>query len=188
MKKNRIFFLLMVLLSFSLLVICCEKDDEAHLPDITNTGENTFGCLINGEVWRPEGQILSYPEFSIIHDQYNEVDFLNLVVRESSKSGFRFSIPKDLIKIGEINLKKSFGSEAGVNYTDAYGKEYKWNSENYGEFIVINLDTITNEANVTPYRIIAGTFWFDLVSNEGELIKIREGRFDFKDYSNDYLK
>ncbi len=30
-------------------------DAEETLPEITTTGENTFGCLVNGEVWRPKG-------------------------------------------------------------------------------------------------------------------------------------
>ena len=30
-------------------------DAEETLPEITTTGENTFGCLVNGEVWRPRG-------------------------------------------------------------------------------------------------------------------------------------
>jgi hypothetical protein len=29
-------------------------------------------------------------------------------------------------------------------------------------------------------RIISGTFWYDAVNSEGVVVKIREGRFDFK--------
>ena len=34
----------------------CTKDDpEAGLPSATQTGANTFGCLVNGQVWTPKG-------------------------------------------------------------------------------------------------------------------------------------
>ena len=30
-------------------------EEPEELPPITTTGENTFGCLVNGEVWLPAG-------------------------------------------------------------------------------------------------------------------------------------
>jgi len=179
------------LLSFLLLIIllanCCEKDDDSRLPPISQTGEGTFGCLVNGKIWLPEGQFLSYPEYSIFHDQYNGVEFVDIIVNQKSVSGFRFCIPEASVRVGRINLQKGVGRESGADYTDD-DKKYYWGLESVGEFIITNLDTITNEVNVTPYRITSGTFWFDLISEEGEIVKIRDGRFDFKDYSNAYMK
>jgi hypothetical protein len=55
------------------------------------------------------------------------------------------------------------------------GTEYLTRQDRYyGEFTITKLDT----ANY----IIAGTFWFDAVSEEGEVVEIREGRFDI-DYN-----
>lgn len=187
--KAKIKLIPFLLLAFIMLTAnCCEKDDDPELPPITQTGEDTFGCLVNGEVWIPEGQILYYPEYSILHDQYTGVKFVDIIVRQTSVSGFRFSIPEDSVRVGGINLQKGVGRESGVDYEGDDEKKYYWGLESVGEFIITNVDTITNEVNVTPYRITAGTFWFDLISEEGEIVKIREGRFDFKDYSNEYIK
>ena len=55
---------LLSLLSIALLLMQCKKDEpspEEQLPAATQTGANTFGCLINGQTWEPNGPIiLSY--------------------------------------------------------------------------------------------------------------------------------
>ncbi|WP_418602421.1 hypothetical protein [Hwangdonia sp.] len=45
---------LLFVLSLTLSLSCCNKDDNPRnpidqLPPATQTGENTFGCLVNGE-------------------------------------------------------------------------------------------------------------------------------------------
>ena len=55
--KNK-FLLLTCLLAVPLLWAGCETTTptpEQQLPGLTTTGENTFGCLVNGEAWLPEG-------------------------------------------------------------------------------------------------------------------------------------
>ena len=58
MKKHK----LLLLLLLSIITSCnkCKKKedpppkiDTTVLPPATTTGENTMGCLINGEVWLP---------------------------------------------------------------------------------------------------------------------------------------
>jgi hypothetical protein len=52
------FLLLTWLLAVPLLWAGCENTTptpEQQLPGLTTTGENTFGCLVNGEAWLPEG-------------------------------------------------------------------------------------------------------------------------------------
>jgi len=58
----------------SALFATCKKKDPpigtnaiAQLPPITTTGANTFGCLVNGEVWLPKG---SFPNFPGLHADY----------------------------------------------------------------------------------------------------------------------
>jgi hypothetical protein len=54
--KTKIYKLSMIILLFFLFAAgSCEKEDEApQLPPVTQTGEDTFGCLVNGEAWLPE--------------------------------------------------------------------------------------------------------------------------------------
>jgi len=63
------------IISFCILALfaTCKKKDPpignnatAQLPSITTTGANTFGCLVNGEVWLPKG---SFP-ISGLHADY----------------------------------------------------------------------------------------------------------------------
>lgn len=48
---------LLIVFTFLLLIASsCKKDaNKDKLPPATQTGENTFGCLINGEVYIPKG-------------------------------------------------------------------------------------------------------------------------------------
>lgn len=61
MKKYTTF--LIVLLATTLLAASCKKDkaqddrtELEKLPPITQTGANTFGCLVNGKAWLPNGR------------------------------------------------------------------------------------------------------------------------------------
>ena len=49
------------ILSITMLALLCaasckkENKNEDQLPPATQTGANTFGCLVNGKVWIPKG-------------------------------------------------------------------------------------------------------------------------------------
>jgi len=65
--KNLLFPSLLFLL---ILLVNCEDDFPSVLPPITINGENTFGALMNGEVYVPNGSLLTsaidfeFPELS----------------------------------------------------------------------------------------------------------------------------
>ncbi|PCI33745.1 MAG: hypothetical protein COB60_07120 [Flavobacteriaceae bacterium] len=50
---------LMLLIVFTISLSCCKNDDDTpsnpidQLPPATQTGENTFGCLLDGEAFLP---------------------------------------------------------------------------------------------------------------------------------------
>ena len=50
MKKTTILF---TLLAFTALT-CRKEDDDFGLPPATQTGANTFGCLVDGKPWIAE--------------------------------------------------------------------------------------------------------------------------------------
>ena len=64
----RIFFIISLFLF--LTAACTKTDDDApagpldELPPATQTGANTFGCLINGEPWYNRGRTVSQPDLS----------------------------------------------------------------------------------------------------------------------------
>ena len=47
---------------------CIEEGAEV-LPEATMEGKNTFGCLVNGEVWLPKGYA-GYSNLDISYDPY----------------------------------------------------------------------------------------------------------------------
>ena len=73
---------LVPLLALALLTQCagCKTNDPAPklpptqldlLPPETQTGQRTFGCLVNGQAWTPAGSPLSGPLFSSGYSNQN---------------------------------------------------------------------------------------------------------------------
>ncbi|MDT0650603.1 DUF6252 family protein [Autumnicola edwardsiae] len=73
------------------------------------------------------------------------------------------------------NVSYFIGSEiTNSNYAlYLYGaSDFASSSDFIGEIIFTKFDENTN--------IVAGTFWFDAVNEAGEMVEIREGRFDME--------
>lgn len=76
-------------------------------------------------------------------------------------------------------LKSGFGgSELGrgeysyTNYNEAIEDYYITTSEITGEMTITKLDF--------EKHIVYGTFWFDILLPNGEIVEVREGRFDMQ--------
>jgi len=58
-------------------------------------------------------------------------------------------------------------------YNSLYNNTSYVTKDNFkGELVITFFDSEKN--------IISGTFWFDAVNSEGEVIEVRDGRFDMK--------
>jgi hypothetical protein len=61
------------LLALGLLLVQCRKNDDApakpedQLPAATQTGANTFGCLVNGQPYSPSGNN-GTSNYAVIYD------------------------------------------------------------------------------------------------------------------------
>lgn len=183
MKLLKIAWLLAI--TSSLIFASCkkEKTDEEQLPTITQTGANTFGCLVNGKIYIPKGFEQNNANFKVLVDpNFNDG-----------------TIDVRVFKIdGNTNLKLNFGSDSAkaVGY-------YEVNKRNDFSFRIFN----TNSGNLvceTPYSfgmlssksgfikitrydlangIISGEFEFHFSNPAcglGEPIHITQGRFDKK--------
>jgi hypothetical protein len=172
--KN-LLFLFTTLLTLS----CCNKDDDKptnpidQLPPDTQIGANTAGCLVNGEAFLPKGAGIILNCFyqdglnfglSITKNISNNIQNINVASLNQS------------LEIEKIYQLKEYGANSKYGeYTYFYtggDKRYKTNS------------IVTGELKITYHNfikaIISGTFWFDAINSEGEIIKIREGRFDME--------
>ncbi|MEE1898700.1 DUF6252 family protein [Flavobacterium rakeshii] len=161
------------------ITACNNDDDKAAqdpvnlLPAATQTGENTFGCLLDGEVFLPSGGI------NPLDCVYQYVDggyYLGLQGNKRNSDG-------DLIMIAiGTNGLQIFQNETyqlleniNGNAQGIYGYRINnyYTSQTYtGELTITKLDT--------ENQIVSGTFWFDVQDNQGVVHQIREGRFDMQ--------
>lgn len=158
----------------------CKKHDpspEAQLPPATQTGANTFGCLLNGQPWGPSG--------------FNGVDNYRLTYDPAYHGGslqvrvYRY-VPalqdNQYLLIGGSPISKTGvypidGTVCGVYYNAGAGQACR---EYYqapglrmrGQFTVTRLDMTSG--------IISGTFAFTLTQPGCDSIRVTQGRFDKK--------
>lgn len=155
---------------------CCKNDEEPQLPPITQIGADTFGCLVDGNIWLPRS-IISFPSPPKVFADLRRTDALRIYefgAGQGHASSFYFGINEDSLKEGRINIPVDEFNDIGLYF---FSKKYEgalfvWNKELQGELIITRLDTST--------RILSGTFWFDAVNTHNDTVKIRDGRFDLK--------
>ena len=152
----------------------CKKEDSKkknELPAATQEGRNTFGFLLNGEVWRPEGKLL---------DQILDLSY------DPSWMGGALSIKADQlisngnvmnIAIGGIGISKP-GTYNLTSYMNVYYSDSK-NECSYDEN-----STVSGFITITRFdlsaKIISGTFHFKLEKDGCETIDATDGRFDMR--------
>lgn len=171
------FLLTSVVISFS----NCKKNKPAtaseQLPPETQSGANTFGCLIDGQVFLPKGDPFGGP---IKRAQYQ---FVN------GKQGFSVSA-----KNSGSNLVKSVGFQGDSIFINngtfdlttsntsgvLFGSYVEFQSGNINEFTttIINRGQLVIKKFDTINQIVSGTFWFDANNINGQVVQVREGRFD----------
>ncbi len=172
------------ILSLFLILFGCTNDDDTttanpvdQLPPATQNGANTVGCLVNGVALLPAGggltpnTICQYP---LINGEYFfNVGFFNSNI-SPSKSVIIF-VEKTALQQGETYiLNKELDDTPGGGgefYLSAGNVDsFFTSSENTGELTISYLNP--------QQSIISGTFWFDAKNEDGEIVEIREGRFD----------
>ena len=184
MKSLLYSFLLLGFFTFSQ---CKKKSTNPidELPPETQTGANTFGCLVDGKAFKPGGASLSGGSLQCNY-QYlgNQVGggyfFVVKGTNQSDAGVFSVSLFIDSLQIfqgNKLTLRSRINGNASASYfkspTNPYYEIYKTGSTNFlGEIWVKKFDTLN--------QIVSGTFWFDAVNNSGQKVEIREGRFDMR--------
>ena len=182
--KTKQFLLPILLLAFIMLTAnCCEKDDDPpQLPPITQTGEETFGCMINGELWLPHGSFPSPATWVKLSVESTKLPyrFWQIETGQGAASSTGFHITENIMKEGTIPLlNKSTEEKDTVIYASFFSEEigveigknlFEIKSIESGELTILKLDTIN--------KIISGIFYFDAYNPDGLKVEVREGRFD----------
>ena len=157
----------------------CSSDDDGDcqgvdcLPAATQTGEDTFGALIDGEPYIPGGgvnpldcvyQLVNGERYFTLTSSMNQDDFslIALVISTNAKS----------ITEGETYplVSQGDGNATGI---------YSLNSDLYFTNDVQTGGLTITRLNMSA-QIVSGTFFFDVIDGNGDLREIREGRFDMQ--------
>ena len=175
---------LLLLFTLILTLSCCNKDDNPfsgkdQLPAETQTGANTVGCLVNGDVFLPHAEGIN-PEVNCFYQFIDNEFFFSMNFADLRGTGFK----EVFIQTGRINLEAGQTyilnknptdngdySGGGGGYSTSLSNSYYTTSIKTGELKITRVD-LSNS-------IISGTFWFDAVNTAGETVQIRSGRFDW---------
>ena len=173
MKKT--LFTLTLMFSFC----CCDRDNENsqiippvnQLPPATQFGANTFGCLLDGEVFIPglTGNPLDCM-YQFVDGGYNFS--LQANKRDDANNIVLIGLSTKILSIEQNGIYQLLENTNGNAYgTYSYATVFSYTNQTYtGQLKITKLD-FTNS-------IVSGTFWFDVEDNQGIIHQIREGRFD----------
>ncbi len=190
--KNLITMLLLIIL------IGCSSDDsnsnpESQLPPITQTGENTFGCLIDGELVKPRdgsGSLGGSNAGASFYGGYpNSTDYYELDIRDlkSSKTSKVLIHMQSVHQLGAgnyiINESNGMSSIDGYHHNYIHCRIFNQTTNSYQYYRSFENSGILKITRYDFYnRIISGTFSCQVKNsaNEADTIEITNGRFDIK--------
>lgn len=156
----------------------CKKKDELtpvdQLPPATQTGTNTFGCLVNGQAWTPSGSD-GTSNYSIYYDAGYRNGTLNI---STYRYGNSSPNSKQLLTIYSDSLR-SVGSYALVKdgHQEALFKDRTTGCEFFGG-VYYRRGTLTITRLDLQTGVVSGTFAFTLYKPGCDSIRVTQGRFD----------
>jgi hypothetical protein len=164
----------------------CKKHKPSNpvdqLPPETQTGANTFGCLVNGEVFLPKGPSLSpilQCAYQYLNTDYSKGYFFQLSASHKYNTNDVSGIGIFTDSLPIVQGIYTLGDNKKGNVYALYLR--------YKETANINLYTKTNlpgQLTITKFdelnQIVSGTFFFTVIDNSGDTIKVSDGRFDMQ--------
>ncbi len=178
----RILKLTMLAFGFILLnaASCCKDENEETLPPETQTGANTFGCLVNGKVWL-NGGYAPFPSSNLYASVYPNEFVIGALKSNDNMYQSIFIDVKAPISIGKFNLNsENHQAKFADGITNCYYQTDSISSK--GTLEITKFDSIN--------KIVSGQFSFiafkykpttiAVIGNCDSTINITEGRFDIK--------
>lgn len=172
---------LFLFLILSITAIKCKKDKNT-LPPETQVGNNKFGCLVNGQVFKPKGGGIRSNRDCYYQQIYIGSNGFVFHVAGADLSNtttvYDVNINCDSVKIIEnqvyILKNTSKGNSVGAYFKLSNGVLNEYVTTNYclGELVIKKFDEVNH--------IAAGTFWFNAVNSSKDTIRVTNGRFDMK--------
>jgi len=174
------YFPTLLLLTASLLLSQCKKDNADpldKLPPATQTGANTFGCLVNGQAWTPQGND-GTANYTVSYDRlYRDGTLVVAAYRISggATSNQTVGINSDSLKTtGIFKLRTTGRHGAAFINRQTSCQYYSQDAITYcrGTLTITRLDLTAG--------VISGTFAFTLYKPGCDSIRVTNGRFDKK--------
>lgn len=175
---------LLIIITVLFFALSCKNDDDTPsnplslLPPATMTGENTIGCLVNGEAFTDKGLMNNFYQF-------NNGRFILAINWEQDPAGDNSRSGSIVIRDIEIEEGKTYTLNISDYLEDLFtggaGRytslktlgQYETNSTYTGNITFTRFDTDAN--------IMSGTFEFQAAEIfSGEIVTITDGRFDLK--------
>jgi len=159
-----------VLLCLLVLLTGCKKDESSPLPKATQEGKNTFGCLLDGQVFLPTpSHNIFQPTTPLQGYFYRHVIGVHVY---GGEQGQMYLALRDAFQPGTYPLgETSTGNYASLNRS--MGMFYT-SSTRGGSVTLTRIDTVA--------RIVADTFAFSALDyyrgGTGRTITVTSGRFD----------
>jgi hypothetical protein len=174
-------FLALLFLAFSF--VQCKKDHPKALPPETITGQNTFGALVNGEVFLPgvlPGSIALQANYQHLEPALGDGFYLIIVGNYQDRTGIGKSIA---VYSDSMEIQNGMTYPLKKRRDGQYSGDYVfYNSQTPFTLFATDDNSNTGQLTITPFdetnQVVSGRFWFDAVDDAGNKAEIREGRFD----------
>lgn len=166
----------------SVLALASCKKEIKELPPATQTGANTFGLKINGEMWVPKG-FVGLPDNDLLKARLLG-DVLIVTAQNFSSSPTETEFELRLFGVtgpGTYQLNTNATYPGGPT---SYGYHVKRRVNPLDEWITSTTQTgsVVITKLDTANHIVSGTFQFNAqnIMNAAQTIAVTEGRFDIK--------
>ena len=176
MNKQAAILLLAALLGLSQ---CKKKDADpdppasplSQLPPETQTGQRTFGCLVNGQAWTPAGNPLGGPLLSCSYMSSRLAIVVNRVTIVNGSNHFqRISLVLDKVSQQGNYVLNDSSSQFARFENDDTACDITTTPTQIGTLELTKLDPVA--------RIVSGRFSFTLETPGCGKVVVSDGRFD----------
>ena len=180
------------LISIAMLGACSsdkQTENIPQLPPITQTGTNTFGAIINGQIMVPRNSIGYIPpgssHYAVRYSYFDNWEEISVSDGRTNMGGIYIYIDniekKSPIKINNYSVGNSNGAFSNSFAENTLITAYVFDNTGKGKTYLSIADTGTINITKSDNDIISGTFSCKLKykENPNDIIEIKDGRFDF---------
>ena len=149
------------------LLVGCKKEELDALPKATQSGQHTFGCLVDGQAFGPlPPQGINFSKREPLEASIYRTD---LLVSARGNGYVDFAL-RNAFRPGTYPLGEGQTGSYASRRTSAM--DYNTDAAHPGTVTLTRIDTVA--------KVAAGTFKFTGVSRTGQTVTVTEGRFDVR--------